>query len=76
MELLIVISCGVFFLATAIVAYIRQSKDFDEALKKKRYAETFASAHLRMHITPSPWLRSEPAPADRGRTCRRGTECP
>jgi len=35
MELLIVISCGVFFLATAIVAYIRQSKDFDEALKKK-----------------------------------------
>ena len=35
MELLIVIVCGLFFLITAIIAFIRQVKDFEKALKKK-----------------------------------------
>lgn len=29
MELIIVVGCGLFFLATAIIAYKRQEKDFE-----------------------------------------------
>ena len=35
MDLLIVLTCGSFFLVTAIIANARQNKDFKEALKKK-----------------------------------------
>lgn len=34
MELVIVLACGVFFLGTAVFAYVRQIKDFKKSAKK------------------------------------------
>ena len=36
MELVIVLACGLFFLLTAIVAYVRQMKDFENDLKSQK----------------------------------------
>ena len=36
MELIMVLACGVFFIATAVISYIRQSKDFENALKETK----------------------------------------
>ena len=36
MEIKIVLLCGVFMLITAAISYYRMTKDFKEALKKKK----------------------------------------
>ena len=36
MEILIVAGCGLFFLATAIIAYFRFIKDYEKELKENR----------------------------------------
>lgn len=35
MELIIILGCGIVFIFTAVMAYVRQTKDFNDALNRK-----------------------------------------